>query len=411
MERYVDSMKGLKIKISIKECLLFILFFSFFKPGYMNEIPVLDVFFNASRVVSVGAIFVLFLKNQKYKTIPFIILCALQGVLLLSTVKNVGSASNYILKCIFPLAVYMICSIYVSYPEILFRMAFLISEILTYINLLTVFLFPDGLYKREHLGNGNLCWFLGHKNEIYFYFVFFFIVSYMYEIYCEKTIRTTVLRIVIIFSVIWTKAINASVALLSIVLLVYIISKLKIKAINIYVLMFVDAAIWFMVVIMQSYMLFSNIIANVWGKSLTLSGRTEIWSKIFELSKRKIWLGYGVRTSEQTISLFEILCGVNAHDTLLYYLNVGGIISVMLFILFSFFLIKKLYLYQNTRIGIYLSAGLFSLFLFSIFETQYNPLIFGIYAFIDHLDELADDLNNNVGDIVRLRILIGNAQK
>ena len=359
----------------------YLLIIPFFKPGFFDEIWPLDLAYNGLRGLAfLCALAKLFFLKKEPRSFRLLIL--LQAWLLVATVIGRGSIYAYV-KTFFAFAVYIIVFLSLGEFKKLIGLCFRFSEIYTYLNLLTIFLFPAGLYHREYIGN-SACWFLGQKNEQFFFFLVFALTAVYYEQYGGKSRRAWSLHIAILVTLFATKAAGGLVSMLAFYVLWLLVLPAAGKKLSFDRLMMVDAAFSVLVIFLPDNSLFSSFSETVLHRSATFSGRVPIWKKMLELLQNRWLIGYGSLTSGQTAEKLGIYYGVSAHNTLLHVLFSGGVIYLVLFFMFLRSVSRPIQR-NNGPIGRLLTASWFALFLFCAFETQYNPLVFVLYSITENL--------------------------
>ena len=148
-------------KINLRCIIWFLLIIPLLKTPYMNKVPIMDLGFNCMRMLSGGIILYLYLKRQRFSKIVIIQL-VFQLVLLITTLINSGNVYNQCLTAISVISFYLIVELMIKDNCVNFlNVMLLCSEILVYINLITLFIFPYGMYRDWTYRN----WFLGTDNQ------------------------------------------------------------------------------------------------------------------------------------------------------------------------------------------------------------------------------------------------------
>ena len=96
----------------------------------------------------------------------------------------------YFFRIIGQLPVLYISLYYLSrYTKEFIHVLFGISELLTYFNLLTIILFPNGMYESFSVITLRENWLLGYRNTFFTYYVVFIVVGFIYREMTGKKIR------------------------------------------------------------------------------------------------------------------------------------------------------------------------------------------------------------------------------
>lgn len=156
--------------------------------------------------------------------------------------------------------------------------------------------------------------------------------------------------------------------------------------------------IWFVIVLglLANYLVvflniaqyFEWLISDILGKSLSLSGRTEIWSLATDIVKRKLLFGYGM--AEDGGFVYWNYSGPyeywQAHNQWLQLLYDGGLLLVAVFIALLGVMGKKLK-YTDGKISAVLLACIASFMVMMITEIySYTPYLFIIIFLSQYLD-------------------------
>ena len=158
-------MKQIKFELT-STIFIFLLLFPHFKPRYFDEVAVLDLSFNFLRVLSAGAILVLYFTRRKIN-LPVLVLLIWKGWLLLTTLFNLDRGADiytFLIRTVPDVAVFLLCSYMVVNLPNLIRALMMLGEMLIYSNLVTILLFPDGLYHTDRFFQN---WLLGYRNQFF----------------------------------------------------------------------------------------------------------------------------------------------------------------------------------------------------------------------------------------------------
>ena len=157
----------MRLMLSAKDVIVAAICLIFLKPGIVEDIPLLDVLFNMGRfgfsIVFMG----LFVIKSRLRITGMILYPTLIFVsVLLSTVINNGQYSLVFAHYIPTLG--LMSWIYLYKKDILriIKCIFFITRILIFINLITILLFPDGIWMRDL---SVPVWLLGQKQDFIMY--------------------------------------------------------------------------------------------------------------------------------------------------------------------------------------------------------------------------------------------------
>ncbi len=346
----------MKIKLDILYYILLI--FPFIKPNYIIHIDSLNKVYNAFQIINFIIILVVFVKKSKINLQLFLIII-LQAILIFSTVINNGEIIDVITNSIQIFAFSLIIE-YLTQKNInlFFKAISIILIVLVVLNYITILIQPDG-YLIGYLKK----WLFGTKNNHFSIILPAIICSYIYFKFIKKcnSVIFKILLVVSIASVIFLQSATTLVAMF--VLLLYFPLKNIIKKINIKNFFVIYCIIFFVIIVFQLQNIFSFFIEDVLNKDVTFTGRTELWNTSLEFIKDKPLLGYGNENQDNRVVKFGKLSYIHCHNMILEILYQGGIILLIVFIIFLYNVIKKISITQNNDLK---SLGLWTLIVYSI---------------------------------------------
>lgn len=239
------------------------------------------------------------------------------------------------------------------------------------INVLTMVLYPNGLYYTSVYGFN---WFLGYKNvlirRILPYILVLFISSknrkmYNYEkfgLFCS------------ILSIVLSKSFNGYVGLTIFFISYFVFSKNDglFKKISLSKMFIWYCVLDFIMIKYNLILRFSKFITATLEKNGSMLGRINIWAISMNLIKASPVIGYGAIDSSMFSMSFHIS---HPHNLLLYYLMLGGLLCIFFFVI-SLMLIDKKSVKMNIVTKKVLYASYISYFSMSFLESLVGALFF-----------------------------------
>lgn len=342
--------------------------------GIGTLIPVLDTLLY-NYAVLISALFIVIFSFNKYLTCRlksrFIVTLAIYIMYgLFVTVLKSGPIYSFIgcwYKSILLILVFDIYSRKIIKP---LRVIEVIAEIISTINLLCLFLYPDGMYVIETTGYTN-CWFLGYKSSFqYILFPLLIIATLLFEYRNEKKNFIYVLVTVHIQAVLGA---NIMLVITLIIYDVFFFSKLyqnhRCFSFHSYAVIVVISnilAVFFFTKIMN-IQLVRNFIETVLGKMTTIMIRFNIWSIGLSYIKKGIFWGYGYTTGREMLDIFGI-GQFHLHNQILMILLHGGIIGFILFLAVMSAILRCQKSNKTLLCVQILNLGIFALFISVIVE-------------------------------------------
>lgn len=349
----------------------------FIEPEFFNTIPSIDKIYNAAKCLSLIIFIVLLIRNKCFNRFQFFSLVMFSTYILSSIVTPYST--DY--KTLFSVCLNNIGLIWTldyclrknSNGCIVFFFYFF--SLLLIVQLITMLLFPNGLYNIERaLVTGKKYWLLGHQNISALFCYPAIYLSYLFcqlkrkRIYKIMSFLVIFLAFFIIFYV-WSA--TSIVGLFVVTLLVVFDKSLdkgllfsrvfKLKNNIIYSLAL------FILFVLQSRGVFYDLILHILKRDITFTGRTTIWKQCLQQIAGRPLLGMG-----EAKELWTIFVPVgSAHNRFLQVLCTGGIIYFIAFISFMFFVsykIDKNSKYFSVRLLIYIIFALLIQMQFESYE-------------------------------------------
>ncbi len=268
-----------------------------------------------------------------------------------------------------------------------------ILSLLVFLNFITIILFPNGMFQ----GNYNsLYWFLGYKNIHILYFLPLIICNIIHNKFRKKKISLLFIfnLLMINFELLYCFSANSLVTFFIFelyLLFPFIYNKFQLtNARRNYLLYFIS---FILIVLIRIQNIFGWFIEQILHKSLTFTGRTFIWDISMTYINSKKILGYGVEETEIIANKFGNIAFTHCHNTILDLTYKGGIISLIIFSIFLYLIVKKLYKTRHYKISKTLSVALLGIFLMMLFEARQASLGFYIIFIICyHIDIIINKL-------------------
>ena len=374
-----------------------ILVIPFYKPGYFDSVSVLDTATNTIRVLFAVLISFLYIKKEKYYSKTLLCLLMFELVFLISTIINGLSIFVFVKNNVLQMAIFLLFSMYSSRPQLLIKTVFIIAEVLVYLNLLTVFLFPNGMYV-----NITQNWLLGYKNYYLHFFIGFMIVSLLYNHYLAFSYRPYILIITMIFTLYVVKS-STSLFVFAIFVAMVILANIGNERIfNIWTYTIINIVLFCIMVMGRKISFFGLIIKDIFHKDFTLSGRTRIWDSVIRLIEQKPILGWGLLSYDESIGLIGLTTGTHAHNTILQYIYTGGFISLFFWGLFYYYIANRLWRYRETYTAKVLSISIFAYSIGCLAETYSSGLVFVMFALADNIEKLLPYENSVSRQIIKI---------
>jgi O-antigen ligase len=265
---------------------------------------------------------------------------------------------------------------------------------LVVIDIITIILFPDGLYLGNalyHAGRQRN-WFLGYKTNRMAY-SFPLVVFYSYYLFQKRRFRLTdlALYVIVFLDMFMTNGSAGSFALflyLSVSAIYVVSMNKKKKAAGLiarilekyYLILAIFAVITVTVVLTQSSQRIIKLFSTLFGKTVTMSNRTYIWPLCVVEIKRHFWLGQGMLSGMQ----YARITGgyLNPHNIVLTYLLTGGIIGLLFAFSYFLYCVRRV---KHTDENVLFLLAVYCLLILGITSStlSYSPFLF-VFIFLMH---------------------------
>lgn len=374
-----------RIQINKKFIIIFLLLVPLFEPDYIGvKMPLLHDAYLMGKILSFLVCTTIFL-TQSFKIkfrqnrgvlfyIGFWLFLVINTIVKNQYIIGMLSAFIIIMTLVFLFWIYQ-NNIWILLSALLF-----VYEILIYSNLISMILYPRGLYTIPTIGE---YWLLGLDNA---FITIMLPASCLAEMFISKgyfSIRGKVLIVTIVLTLVIRWAVTPMIAMtIFFAVTICPIKKIR-KALNpkCFLILMCIGTFLFVVLNFQSY--FSFIIVDILHKDVTFSSRTIIWGYAMKKIALHPWLGYG----HLLPSTYEtILRGTHPHNQILLQLFQGGILGLTWMIVIYGVVCKKINQYSNDISTKYLGASISAFFFMGISEsngsTNFQILII-IALFID----------------------------
>ena len=139
---------------------------------------------------------------------------------------------------------------------------------------------------------------------------------------------------------------------------------------------------FFAVPIFRLQHLFSFIIVSVLNKELNLTFRTNLWDQAFEAIRIHPIIGWGEQPADVKHVLYNSTTIISAHNQILEYIYIGGIILIALYFIINIRTAKRLHAVRENPIIQILSGLYFALQIALIDEVYTDALIYMLYFLV-----------------------------
>ena len=357
-------------KPSQSKILWMILLLAFLKPAYFGTIAELDMLFDIIRILVILFMAFYYVIIQK-KMLKFSLIFLLFSMVpLFATFLNSGNTFKAFAFSAGSFGSVMIIELgYEKNGAFIVDVLYSVLEILVYVNLITLLVFPHGLYLYETSTGwiSDQAWILGLRNAQTTYLILTCIVDVIYwQITPKKrghTIRCVCLYVAVFITINTLRIGSGYVGYTLMTLLLIITAVQKKVRVKFNVVAVGHIIVFFLMTSLgklSSFAALGDFIGFLVGRTNTVSARFRIWGIAWnKILSSPIW-GYGILNEKQLTWLSSIAAGATTtHNTFLDMWFRGGFLCFGLFCLVLAYINRKLttlriswpYLYNACGIG------------------------------------------------------------
>lgn len=375
-----------RINILNNAIFLTLLLLPFFKPASLEFISLwMETFFNFWRVAALATVLLLYLLLGKASKM-IIAICAYEAILLISAIVNGGDFWHLTVNCGTVIGFCMLTELCIKQnSKIFFTTVFAIYSVLVTINLILLFIFPEGIAVSETGMTYNL---LGNDNSMAVAFELpLMCVACLYSAFKNRrlTFAASLMLAMISATVLITWSATGVVAWFGMIVYILFIYKGRFtKTFNAYLFFLAFVILQIMIVFLRLQEHFAFIINNILGKDIDFSGRTVFWDLSYLIIMQSPVIGHGVYEGHGLI--WTAYSFGYAHNAVLEIMIESGAVGLILFIIPFVMSARKLYRYREHFLAGIVSATIFSFLITFLMEAQISSIwIFGFLVIAYHI--------------------------
>lgn len=374
----------------------FLVFFVMLQPTIFQHIIAINYLFLVLQTIVFCLLIVLRIVNrsdrgeevvESYSTITTLLILYYTYLTIITLYKH-GNVSSVVSQALHFISFVMYLEAVMRYnPQELFHSCLGILEFYVVINLLTIILFPKGLYSTDYFDNNFV---LGYDNQNINFILPAMIIVLLKHKYYEPCLGELIfIYMISIMTAFCIWSAMTIVLTISIAALALILCKQSNcdtqnffphgRYINVRLLLFINIAVFILLVFYNFRYYLSGL--GIWlGKSIdTMSGRMNIWNSVIRYIIKNPIIGYGKeKVAERALKMgFSVrhVAGLHAHNRYLETMYRGGVILEGIYFCMLFVTSKRLYANRYTNSSMILSIGLF-IYLMGMLTEFYDYCLF-----------------------------------
>lgn len=364
----------MKIRIPPKwEILYCIMLFAICKPAYLPSNAVL-LLYRGLQACTLGYLLLYTLRKKLVNYQLIFIFTLYYGFLFFSTILNSGSIGDWFQEVLTTyLVILWMHTASQKGAKPCLRMLMLVFEFLIYVNMVTVLLYPSGLYQSvDAVVSARYGWFLGHQSLFSMYAGPAICVAAMRlnnEDSILQKVRSLLLIVACVVQTFILGSANNLICLLVIALGTVIMSVFNMKEFPIKTAFIGVATLVLVICVFQATSFMEPFVVNYLHRSMTFTDRTFIWEKAIIYIKDNFFLGCGVQNDE----MMRTILGVgHAHNQYLQCFLIGGVFLLGTFIAICYKAFNNIRPYAYTFAGRVMVSTVVALLIQMIFEVYFH---------------------------------------
>lgn len=388
----------------IKKLLCLVLIIPYFRPAYVDHVGgVVYQLYTLALYLSIAVAYIWYLLFRKRFGLFVLCITVYESVIVLSTYLNHGILLSAIIEFLTYTSICMYVEIMLDYGgEFCMSTFSYIINVLVIINLLTIVIYPDGMYTTT-TNQVYKNWFLGLANQhiqLTLAACFFSMaLSILHYGKFKITIYNAVIFIAGIISIILAG--KATPFLVACVIAAYFFLSKSMeftKIVNGYVAIGFNLVVFIGIVILNLQSYFSDFITSILHRDLTFTGRTPLWELATAAISNNGILGHGV----ERITVFEKYFNLTTcHNNYLWIMYRVGFVGFFVFLFVLVLIAYRLSSKTNRIFETFCSIFLFCIMLIWQSESMNGVTFFAIYAIMYHCNRIK--LNCKQSSFVRIK--------
>lgn len=326
----------MKINLYNNKYLVGFMLLIFVMPAYFLRIPIALAIYRYLGFACLIILLLFAIKDRKISA-SFIWIYGFFGMSLLATLINRGDVWLFICENYASFALCILFALMLDKNPKALLSATKVLDIYVYINLLTMLIFPKGIY----IVTNEPHWFLGYKNILSRIMLPIICLALVraYYFFGRIKLSTVILIVCAAATIIIAGSVTALIgfAVFALFLILFHSKTTLPKIFSLFTGLFVTAAAFLVLILFNVQNYFSFIIETVLGRDLTLTNRIAVWQMALNKISHKLIAGYGYLSGNQYVEMFGRDTYTHPHNYYLYILMTGGILLAIILIMGYFY--------------------------------------------------------------------------
>lgn len=386
------------MKINIWSIFLFIMLIPSLLPSYLWRFSVVSFICKIIRYTTILVIISMYIYTKQKPSKVLVLLCLyIIGLGISTQLSPTGNMSLYYSASLSIISTILLGEWAMKKKPVQFINSILFMlECWIFINLITIIIFPNGLYQSGVYSTNYL---LGYDNTHIRVQILALNISYIETFIRKKklSLRMIILYITILISNLLVFSATAIVATLIWAVGILCITlndrKIFIKLFRLFSTKtsFIIGVLGSLIVVgMSAQTKFSYIVENIFKKDMTLSGRTYIWTNAISAIENRFLWGYGYEMND-TISkrlVGQTGFGTSPHNFYLEILYQGGIVLFLIVLAIYLYMNKEVMKYKNLLLSYVIGFWMMIIAIMGLVEPQLNINLIITWIIVSNIETI-----------------------
>lgn len=319
--------------------LSFLYFFSVFLPAYLERIAWLSAVCNTAKIIFFIVLVIYHFMVKRDMSLLVIFAFIYTSIPAIVTFVNGGEYVTVIRNIVVLPSILMWCEfLRKKGSRIIVTSLTILLECLIYINLITIILVPDGLYLFEPIKGlvSDRVWFFGYRTSHNTYLILGCVCECLRYYYSKKSfvdkLRLLILLLVCVATVVLLETGTGYVIIAVFSILMLLCKLIQTRFRFSWAILF-HLGLFLAITIFSASQLFAGYF-SMFGKSATMTGRTELWAAVWLKIFQKPLFGHGYLNATELLWMRALAAGATtSHNAFLDMLFRGGLMTFVMFIL------------------------------------------------------------------------------
>lgn len=223
------------------------------------------------------------------------------------------------------------------------RVLYIVLGILVIANFVTILLYPHGLYETGVTNIAHENWLLGFKNRHIVFYLPLLLATFLRAVDEGLSLDKIILILIVPLSAVLANSSTAIICMALVIVFGFLPTfRRRYKIFNARLFFMIGIALFVFIIVLRVQDRLSSFVVNLLGKDSTFSNRTTLWNIAIDMISKRPLAGWGEWSAAQKHTLYSSNSVVSAHNQILEYAFVGGLVLVTIYLVINVKLVARL---------------------------------------------------------------------